>query len=722
MDSQHPEDTEQSSSFSRYSPFPQPSKKPRRTPSTSSYPSISSPKTRQGRLPGHQSPRPATPASLKHIAKGPEWLPSDPESSQHGTIHTRIRTLPPTAQPSPRYQSPSAAGELQLPGVSTPFPGSQTISRQPSEDNRSRVSPPSVVDELYFEYSPDKGKQRAIEDIGAELFPELEKLAREQSTEQDTQTSPLPGKLSSPTPEVSQNHPGATPVIPKKNMAANNVTVDGVTYDLNVPAEAAAAYSAVVQQNQTLRGAQPIQLTTDQFQAFATQAVNAVHPAQTRGNPAAIRNPVTTIRNGRETFYEYTAPPPGWDKDTTVSIDPWNGNKLDVTPFLNRVEGAIIQRPRALAFTYQRIFFFLDNIKDTIARQWAVNVRDALTNKKDNEFYFDDWTAFKEEFKKRFGLQNEAQLYYNQMVRYKQGPNQDARSYLDYFEQLRQKAGTSKDNAYQHLKGNSNVAFRGAALLHPSRPRDYDGWRAYMLEYQTALDEERSFQQLSTGYQSRFQQQQQQQPFRNAHPSSRFHLLPNQQPMDLSAMKQQKIAELREVQEAQELEELEERIAAIKHKRQGKKPSGSKPKPSTSSQRPGTSRDVPKQYSNVSRLTKQEEDRRRQLNFCFKCGQPGHFARNCPNRFINNLQEAEHTICQMDTLLNQALQFQEDGQFEEEDGSYVWNQGESLPGEDSYVPEDIQSQVHATDYQQDPSMPGDLIDFNDPQQPASQGF
>ena len=184
---------------------------------------------------------------------------------------------------------------------------------------------------------------------------------------------------------------------------ANNVTYGNTTYNLNDPQECASYIRVLQTDNAQLAQQAPIQLTRDQFQAYAVQAVNAVLPQPNqRGDPSTVVNPVTTAKTGTRTYYEYEAPPAGWDKDAKEeTIEPWNGTKIDVTPFLNRVQSVIIQRPRALAYTFQKILFVLRHLKNTIAQQWAVNVKDALTNKKNNEFYFDNWTEFKDEFKKR---------------------------------------------------------------------------------------------------------------------------------------------------------------------------------------------------------------------------------------------------------------------------------------------------------------------------------
>ena len=495
---------------------------------------------------------------------------------------------------------------------------------------------------------------------------------------------------------------------------ANNVTYGNTTYNLNDPQECASYIRVLQADNAQLAQQAPIQLTRDQFQAYAVQAVNAVLPQPNqRGDPSTVVNPVTTAKTGNRTYYEYEAPPAGWDKDAKEeAIEPWNGTKIDVTPFLNRVQSVIIQRPRALAYTFQKILFVLRHLKNTIAQQWAVNVKDALTNKKNNEFYFDNWTEFKDEFKKRFGLQNERQIYYTRMVQYRQNKGQDARSYCDNFEQLRQKAGVDKGPAYQHLKGNSNELFRNGALFHPSQPNDYDTYRDYMIKYQTALDEERSFQQLSRGYQGNYQPRNSY----NNHPSSKFQLAPGQQPMDLSVVTQQKVQQLRAAKQALEIQELEEEINALKQKKKGKPHTRSNPPPN---------RKPPQQSSSnqrrppppTQRLSEAERDRRARLRYCFKCAQAGHFARNCPNAFINNLQDAEHKICQLDQLLNDALQFQDEGDDNggEQDSKDNWDYEQSFE-DNEFIPDDLQSQVNETDYLE--TNTGDLIDLATDAQPT----
>jgi Zinc knuckle/Retrotransposon gag protein len=492
----------------------------------------------------------------------------------------------------------------------------------------------------------------------------------------------------------------------------NNVEIDGDTYDLDNPRESAAYIQALVQQNQDLRARlAPVQLAPDQVAALAQHVVNAVRPQPARGNPAEIENPVTTARNNRRTFYQYESPPAGWDKDAKEqNIDPWNGTKLDVTPFLSRVEGTFLQRPRSYAYTWQKILYVLQHLANTIAKSWAANVRDAIANKKNNDFYFDDWQGFKGEFKLRFGLRNEEQLYYNQLVSYKQGPNQDARSYTDNFEQLRQKANLAKANAYQYLRGNANETFRTGSLFHPNRPNDYDTYRQYMLDYQKDLDENQSFTQLARGHQSSFQTKANQ-PSNSSHPSGRYHLLPGQQPMNLDVVQQQKIRELRQVKQSLEIAELEEEVNALHQKKgKGKKPSRSFPTSGPQVAKTPTFRPGPP----TNRLSPEERERRSRLQFCFKCAQPGHFARNCPNSFINSLEEAEHKINQLDHLLNEALAFQEEG-FEEEDGQF------GLTHEDdnnNNTPTSSGSQVYVTDTSGTTPSAGDLIDFDPPQLPT----
>jgi hypothetical protein len=498
-------------------------------------------------------------------------------------------------------------------------------------------------------------------------------------------------------------------------MAQNIATFNGVNYDLN-DHQQLANYIAVLQTAATANVA-PVQMTPAQLANLAQQTVNALQPPQ-RGNPATIVNPITTTRNqGQNVFYEYEEPPAGWRKDAKEeTIDAWNGTRMDVTPFLNRVQGVIAQKPFTFAYTKQRILFVLSLLKNTVAQQWAVNVKDAVVNLKDNDYYFDSWTGFKDEFKKRFGLRNETQIWFNKLVQLRQGENQDARSYLDTFEQYRQKANIPKGTAYQYLRGGINDTFRRGALFHPTRPNDYDTYVAYMLEYQNSLDEEKSYQQLAKG-QTGFRPQNPSAP----HPSSRFKLGPGHQPMDLSVVQQQRIQELRVQKQQLEVQELEEQINALKQKKKGK-PSSRPNQPSSSKRpppRPVTGRPPPP----TQRLSPQEQERRARLRFCFKCAQPGHFARECPNRFINSVQDAEHTICQLDQLLNQALQFQEEGQDGDIEGQDIpeWEQEQPLGDEQNY--DDLQSQVDVTDYLEH-SIPlsGDLIDLNDPQQPTTQGF
>ena len=517
----------------------------------------------------------------------------DPEETRR-QLEQAIRRSPSTHLTLPEHSPrPPLSTPLEF-SLTTPFPDVPTLTRQVSEEHvetsEFRRLRPNTVEEEEFEQA-----------IDTTLSPEL-----------PFQTSTVPHTPIVVTP---------TPLPPPLPRMVNNVTYGNTTYNLNDPQECASYIRVLQTDNAQLAQQAPIQLTRDQFQAYAVQAVNAVLPQPNqRGDPSTVVNPVTTAKTGNRTYYEYEAPPAGWDKDAKEeAIEPWNGTKIDVTPFLNRVQSIIIQRPRALAYTFQKILFVL-----------------------------------------------------------------------------------------RHLKGNSNELFRNGALFHPSQPNDYDTYRDYMIKYQTALDEERSFQQLSRGYQGNYQPRNSY----NSHPSSKFQLGPGQQPMDLSVVTQQKVQQLRAAKQALEIQELEEEINAIKQKKKGKPHTRSNPPPN---------RKPPQQSSSnqrrppppTQRLSEAERDRRARLRYCFKCAQAGHFARNCPNAFINNLQDAEHKICQLDQLLNDALQFQDEGddnggEQEQDD----WNYEQPLE-DNEFIPDDLQSQVNETDYLDTNTR--DLIDLADAQ-------
>ena len=365
----------------------------------------------------------------------------------------------------------------------------------------------------------------------------------------------------------------------------------------------------------------------------------------------------------------------GIRKDTAGvdAPEPFTGNKMDAEPFMNRLETYFKLKPKSYRFTWQRITYACRLMKSFDSREWAKSVEAAISKKLNNDDYFDNWTAFRSKFLEKYGLREKKQHYQRIMMDYVQGPKMDARTYLDKFNYYRTEAGLSKQDAYYYLRKNTRKDIQEAARYIRPPPRDYDSWANHLKETQQVYDDE------SAAKERKF-------TFNNSsHKASNYVLAPGQIPMDLNLLQQQ--------------------IQAISQQ-QAKKKFPPRPQPKqnvkpSSSQRPPV-KPTPKSSIPYRSTTSTSFPPRPPMSrtICFKCGEPGHFARSCSMK-INSMEDYEHRIQAMSQVFEGMVSAQEE-QAEEENGQNPEEEEQMTEYHDYISQVDYQEEDHTEQNEEEP--------------------
>ena len=164
-----------------------------------------------------------------------------------------------------------------------------------------------------------------------------------------------------------------------------HIRFNSVDYNLNDATEnmnyLAAVSGFIGQQQQTIQALQNAPaLNQAQFQ----QLVAAITPAAQR--TTGVRNPVLS-RPGIEVHYEEHPVPTGIeDVKSFPDTDPFNGQKTDAEPFMDRLKAYFAAKPKAMKFTKNRILYSCTLLKDPHSQPWAALVRKAIANGINNEY------------------------------------------------------------------------------------------------------------------------------------------------------------------------------------------------------------------------------------------------------------------------------------------------------------------------------------------------
>ena len=363
-----------------------------------------------------------------------------------------------------------------------------------------------------------------------------------------------------------------------------------------------------------------------------TQLINALTPAARR--TTGVTNPILTNYNGAGNVdYEEEIPEPGIEDIAKFPIpEPFTGKNEDAIPFIDRLQSYFKAKPKAFRFTRARILLTVSLLGHKETKTWAQQVRRAIANSKPADplpHYFDSWEDFVNEFMSRHGIDDIKQHNFRLMVSYKQWPEQSCKSFTDQFGEYRRQSGTLKDQAFQYLLQNTSNVYRTTLLMRENPPTRYDDWVDALDKMQKAADRAR-------GYQT---QGVRQHPFHKApaHKNtvySRFQpsSVQGAGPMDLSAVTH---AQRRGTKgKGPQKNSSKSPLKKPAHPRLAPHPDGrlkpSSPSPRTTPKQPVASGSQGRTF------------------LCYKCNQPGHFARDCPVT-LRNLDR--HHIQAMESAL-----------------------------------------------------------------------
>ena len=388
------------------------------------------------------------------------------------------------------------------------------------------------------------------------------------------------------------------------------VDFNGIRYDLNSQTEAAAYMAALAEaltlQQNTIRDlrTQAGGMNAEQM----AQLIAAINPAPTPRDQRVV-NPVLST-NGTQVYLEQHPVPAGIkDVKSFPHPDSFKGTKTDAEPFISRLKAYFMAKPEAMKFTQSRILYATEHLKNPLTNPWASLVRKAISEGLNNAYYYDNWDNFQTEFLKRYGLTDRPQHYFIRMTQYHQFPSQDCKSFTDEFERLRVESNTTKENAFYYLKKGTLSTLRSHLNFRTDSPDNYDDWIKALVQFQSKLDQERSFNQM--GQQRRTTQYHGNQGGRSyTQNPSQSRPLPPGDPMDIDALAHQR---------------RQQQKGKVPDSR--KKPFQKNIPPSKPSNRLAPHPNAPS--SSKKPFTGAPRPQNRSPFFCFICNGQGHYARDC---------------------------------------------------------------------------------------------
>jgi len=246
-------------------------------------------------------------------------------------------------------------------------------------------------------------------------------------------------------------------------------TYNGRVVDMANPQDIAQVFTTLNQTIQTLQGQVQMGMTRDQMNALIQTM-----PQRTQAITAPVNEAKSTPTN--QVLHEDNPPPRGSIDNKCKLPEPFSGKRHEAEDFIKKFEAYITLRPNAMRLTRTRILVFCPLLQVEPAKTWGNHVLKAITDKDGNSnFYYDNWAQFKATFFKNFGLINKQEHAMNRFQRFEQG-NTGWETFFISFDQLRQDAGLSKDQAYWRLKKATNRALRHVLMIAETRPQNYDDW------------------------------------------------------------------------------------------------------------------------------------------------------------------------------------------------------------------------------------------------------
>ena len=369
----------------------------------------------------------------------------------------------------------------------------------------------------------------------------------------------------------------------------------------------------------TLQGQQQ-GITAHQLQQVL-QAVNT--PTHTAFNPGV--NQVLTARARQLDIHapdvpnEDHAPIPGAPNiKSTKPPSPFSGHKSDARPFLDRVDAWFTLVPDTYRLTRSRILATCGLITSRPADSWAISVLNAVTRNEDTPYYYDNWEDFKGEFLRNFGIANESEEALNAIMRIQQG-NLELSVFTAEFLRLKVLSRISDEAAVrEYRRGLERKLFYQVSYLNP-QPTTLEEWIIAARQRDLTIRDARTFDAINRSGRGSVQNhppprtmnatfpQQSNPPYRPPHHPQRD---PNAMDVDRVDTRDARVRDVR--------------FQTPTASRMGTAPPTILKRPVATSSRP-----------------------ERPIN-CFRCGRPGHMARECKVA-INNISE-QHLQVLMNTL------------------------------------------------------------------------
>jgi len=374
-------------------------------------------------------------------------------------------------------------------------------------------------------------------------------------------------------------------------------TYNGQNVDMANPQDVARVFTSL---NQTIQGLQTqvqLGMTRDQMTALI-QALP--HRTQAVAHAAPVNDALSTPNT--QVLHEDNPPPQGSIDNKCKLPEPFLGKRHEAEDFVKKFEAYITLRPNAMRLTRTRILVFCPLLQVEPAKTWGNHVLKAITDKDGNSnFYYDNWAQFKATFFKNFGLINKQEHAMNRFQRFEQG-NTGWETFFISFDQLRQDAGLSKDQAFWRLKKATNKTLRITLMTSETPPRTYDDWVTKAAERTRAQREIKDFENQRAFDPASMHQ--------SSHQSRQT--LDYGTPMDIDSMRDKR--------------KLPQKGKVPSSKGQLKGMPPKKPPGSLPSRNPSKTIPTSSGPSKLSRGT------------CFRCGKPGHMVRDCTET-IRNINE-----------------------------------------------------------------------------------